>query len=166
MTLSYIATLEYPGGSTYRTILENFTEANLAGIQKVSPYQKFIYLKMLYKCIKAIHRDKIKSPDQLQKFKEMLEHYIKNCLITLMYQLADDLSQLTNQLEIIQNGDPANMETGLIELLTKVNQDFLFESQIYIFQIYAFYNLIARSSPLEGFNLIALAKYCHQICKF
>jgi hypothetical protein len=164
--VSYIVTVEYPEGKVLEGILASFNALHLATIHKESPHHKFIFLKMLYKCIKAVHRDKIKSPDQLQKFKEILENYVKDCLITLMYQLAEDLSQLTNQLEIIQNGDQSNMETGLIELLHKVNEDFLFESQIYIFQIYAFYNLIVRCSPLEGFNLIELAKYCHQICKF
>lgn len=161
-----IVIIEFPGGVSFKVILDNFTESKLNDLDKLLPYRKFVYLKLFYKCIRGIHREKAsRNNEQLHNFKTTLDQQASQCLISLMRQLMNDLSVLGNQLETLKNGSMEQLEAGLVEIFTKIRYSFFLDSAKYVFKIYSFYNLISKYSPLGDFNVVLISRHFHQICK-
>ena len=154
--------MEYPEGAVFQTVVENFTEQKL---ENLTPYRKLVYLKLFYKAIKGIHREKIKTTEQLQQFKILLNDQTNQCLVVLMRQLVNSLSFFSNQLEALKSSPLSNLEINLSEVFMKLDQTFFLETAKYIFKIYSFNNLISKYSPLGDFNVVVLARHSHSICK-
>ncbi len=158
-----IVMLEYPNSIAFKVILSNFTEENLTNLGKFSPFRKFVYMKLYYKCIKGIHAE-IRTPEQLAQFRGQIDTLTSQPLIVLMRQLFNDLSMLEVELEKIQNQDPSTFESVISDLFNRFTQSYFFESSRYIFKIYSFYNLTSKYSALGDFNVVVLARHFHKIC--
>lgn len=159
----HIITLEFPNGVAFQVILNNFKEEKLMNLE--SPFRKFIFLKLFYKCIKGIHRENLTTPQVIEQFRNLLEIQAGPCLAKLMSQLVQDLSQLCGKLDIIQDGSRENIESNLAEVFSKLTDNFFFDTAKYVFKIYSFYNLISKYTPLGDFNVVILSRHFHQICE-
>jgi len=150
-------------GIAFPVILDNFKEEKLGHL--ASPFRKFIFLKLFYKCVQGIHRETLKTPEALEQFRNLLDAKASGCLTKLMSQLVNDLSQLCNQLDAIQNNNLEFLESNLNEIFSKLTDNYFFDTAKYIFKIYSFYNLISKYTPLGDFNVVILSRHFHQICK-
>lgn len=155
--------IEYPGSLAFKVILTNFTEENLTNLGKFTPFRKFVFLKLYYKCIRGIHRE-TKTPEQLAEFRTQIDILTSQPLIVLMRQLFNDLSMLEAELEKIQGQDPSTFEAVISDLFGRFGQNHFFESARYIFKIYSLYNLTSKYTALGDFNVVVLAKHFHKLC--
>ncbi len=130
-----------------------------------TPYHKFVFLKLFYKCIRGIHHEKLKTPDALEQFRLLLDNNMSKSLTNLMRQLMKDLTELNEQLEIMKNSNLETLEISLGHLFQKLSENAFLDSAKYIFKIYSFYNLISKYNSLGDFNVVVLAWHFHQICK-
>jgi len=159
-----IVTIEYPGSLAFKVILSNFTEEKLTNLGKFTPFRKFVYLKLYYKCIKGIHGE-TKTPEQLADFRAQIDPITSQPLIVLMRELFNDLSMLEVELEKIQGQDPSALESVVSDLFNRFSQSYFFESARFVFKIYSFYNLTSRYTALGDFNVVVLSKHFHKLYK-
>jgi hypothetical protein len=85
--------IEYPNSDILKTILDNFTENKIVKLENFSERNKFVFLKLVYKVLLGIKRGILhEKEDELEKYKYILENYIRSCLFSALTRLKHDLT--------------------------------------------------------------------------
>lgn len=164
MILKLIITIDFPNSATLKLIVENFTDKRLVALENFTNSNKFIYLKLVYKSLSTVYKEKGKNNDNNALIlHEIMKNYIVSCLSNLVKSLKYDSELIISSIRNLTNSveDLSKLE----DLLNKLDENYFLQSAKYIMKIFTLFHIVSKEKSLGGNELIIMAQTFHNFCK-